>query len=498
MSREHLKNRLGRLKNARARSVLFSGALTLAVIAVIVLINILFTSLEDRFALSADFSYNSLTVQSKTTEAILKALEKDVDIYFLTAGRSDTVGDTNILRSDLRVILNRYRARSGHIRVTEDDLVSNPSLSARFAESLNNRELSGDCLIVQCAANGRAALLLPEDLVRYGYDLDADSYVPIGFMTEKALTEAIVNVTADQVPLVRLLRGHGELSAAEASVLTGHMADLGYQTEDVTLHSADDLDPDVPLIILCPQFDISGDELTLLTGFADRGGSILYISRYTDDRETPNLELLMYYFGIRQKKGVVIADGTQQGSYYADTPLILFPYVQVMPETQEMIGAARDLLLMPGARAFEIIAERDQSIYAAALLKSGSAYLHEITDGEETPAKRDTDETGVFDLCVLSRRYLEDDSFGTFIAVGNAEMFVNDWIYETTYQEDFLNALLRALGKQRPTQLDIAYRTDVRPSLTLRSLALPAALSFALPFIVALAGAFILYRRRDL
>ena len=482
-----------------ARSVMMlTAAVTVLTLLLFFGCNWLATALEERYALSADLSFNAMTLQSAVTEDTLKGLDRPIEMYLLTTATSDTFGDSVLLRSDLRTILERYRALSPMLTLREESLLSAPTWATRFSDMLNGQSVTTDCVIVCCPRTERAKMLTSDDFLRLQYDLDSQTFVVSAYAVEKALTEAIVYVSSDETPSVQLLTGHGELSAAETDVLEAHLAEAGYQAVRVTLHDGASLSSAQPLMILCPQFDLSAAELEWLNAYLDGGGGLIFATSYTDPAELPNFHSLLRGYGLELSQGIVVADGADKTSYYGDSPATLLPYMQATPETQELLGSGQDILLMPGVRAVTISEERDTSVYAESLLKSGSAYLREYSDGMETLDRQPSDPSGVFDLAALARRYAEDQAMGTVVVIGNAAMFTEDWIYQNTYQDAFLRAMLKALGTQQPPSLDISVKSAARSGLRLSSLSWAVWAAVLLPVLVLIAGLAVLLPRRHL
>ena len=116
----------------------------------------------------------------------------------------------------------------------------------------------------------------------------------------------------------------------------------------------------------------------------------------------------------------------------------------------------------------------------------------------ETLDLQPSDPSGVFDLAALARRYAEDQTMGTVVVIGNAAMFTEDWIYQNTYQDAFLRAMLKALGTQQPPSLDISVKSAARSGLRLSSLSWAVWAAVLLPVLVLIAGLAVLLPRRHL
>ena len=483
----------------KKRSIAVTAAV-LMIVAVLLFIgcNWLATALETRYALSSDLSFNALTLQSAVTKDALKALAQPIDLYLLTTATADMFGDSVLLRSDLRTILERYRSLSPMIDLQEESLLRTPIWAKRFSEQLNTETITQDCVVIYCEDTNRARMLTAEDFLRRQYDLDSGSLVVTGYAIEKALTEAIVYVSSPETPTVQILTGHGELDASETQVLEEHLADAGYQPIWVSLHDEAGLDKEQPLLVMCPRFDLTETELDWLRNYLNAGGGLMYMASYNCPVDLPRFNKLLGEFGLSVCPGIVVATGTDQTSYYNESTVTLLPYMQAVPETYELLSNSQDILLMPGSRAVEISEERDTDIYAESLLKSGEAYLRTFEDGTESLDRQEGDVTGYFNLAALARRYDDEKARGTVIVIGSASMFTEAWIYENTYQDAFLRMLFRALGTKTPASLDISTKSAVRSGLCLGSLSWAVWVSALLPLLVLILALVILLPRRHL
>ncbi len=482
----------------RRGAILLTAGLTAVMVLIFIGVNLLATVLENRYALNADLSFNALTLQSAVTEETLGALPHPVDIYLMTTGSSDTMGDSVILRRDMETVLERYRSRSDRLRFETVSLLANPTWATRYADRLNGETVTQDCVLLVCEETGRARMLTADDFLRLQYDLDSQAFVVTGYAIEQALTEGLISVSSDVTPVVQVLTGHGERDAGETDVLESHLAAAGYQVRRVSLHGADSLDSENPLLILSPRFDLGAQELDWLRDYLRQGGGILYTVNYERAVRLPNFDALLKEYGLTVEGGIVVATGEDATSYLNDSRATLLPYMQAVPETEALLRAGQDILLMPGSRAITVSDERSADIYAEVLLKSGAAYIRRYEDGIESLDRQEGDPEGFFSLAALARRYTEDGAQGTLIVVGSDTMFLEDWIYDNTYQDAFLRALLRAGGTRQPVTLDIAVKSAARAGLGVGPLTVPRVITCLLPLLVLAAGLIILLPRRHL
>ena len=469
----------------------YSALLTALIILLVLAVNHLAAILETRYSLTADFSFNALTVQSETTASVLKSLDRDVHVYYVHTNAGMTT--SSLSEDDMRVLLGRYQTASSRLTWSEENIVQNPAFSEQYADLLTGKEITANCLVVRCEETGRVRVLDENDFVSRSYDMNTGSFQVTGYTVEKNLTEALLYVSRTEVPTLQVLTGHGELTTADLAHMTSFLSSNSYDVQRV---SAAELNTQYPLLIACPQFDLTQEELELLLHFAQQGGTFLVLSRFSDPAELPRFGELFLYFGLRILPGLCVADAEDKGSYYNDSPAILAPYMQTVPELAKLTQDGRDFLLLTGARAFDILTERDSSIFTESLLKSGSAYLHSAY--EESLDKAPDDPEGYFDLAVYARRFYEDNSSSRMIMVGNADLFCEQWMMENTYSPEFLLALLQTLNGENALDLNILQKNAVRAPLRSASMALPAILSLLLPLLIFILAVLILVPRRNL
>ena len=197
--------------NRKFRCGGFSAALTAAVVICALLVGAAADALEDRYALRADCSFNGAATQGAVTNAVLDQLEKDVHIYALVPVEG---GDATLLS-----LLERYQAASDHVTVSRENLVRNPVLLTQFSDALGNSQVTDDCLIVSCPETGRARVLNEDDYYIYSYNMETGYFDEAGFTYEKSVTEAILYVTQDELPVIQVLTGHGEMPKSDVENL---------------------------------------------------------------------------------------------------------------------------------------------------------------------------------------------------------------------------------------------------------------------------------------
>ena len=476
-------------RNPKLRCGSFSLLLTAGVILCLLLAGWLADALESRFALTVDLSFNQGTVQGEVTRNVLAQLEEDVHIYALIPqeGRNNT----------LLSLLERY-AVSPRITVSEENLVRNPVLLTQFTDLLGEHSVSDDCLIVHCPGTGRSRILNSDDY--YTYDIDpATGYYRTGYINyEKCITEAIVNVTQQQLPTIQILTGHGELNAADTIYLEETLANANYQVERINLLAGGKLDPASLLMILCPQYDLAAHELTAMLEFSRAGGNFFILTAYDNPLNLTNFNALLRAFGANPYPGLVIAMESDSDSYFSDSPVLLMPYMQETDATRSLLEAGKNLLILSGGRAFRMPEILPEGVALSPVLVTGEAYIRNYLDGLTTTDQQPTDETGRFALALWAEKIYETSVQSRAFIMGEEVSFLDYHQLNSTDSKPFLIQMVRALHGQSPINLDILPKSGQRESLYMGSLTPAVVVIIMLPLLILIGAAVVLLPRKNL
>lgn len=446
-------------------------------------------ALENRYGWRRDMSFNHIATGSEETLRVLSSLTRDVRAYAVFSEGSED--------RQLMALLDRYQAESAHFSWSQESLLRNPTLLQWASDEVGDASVSSDCLIVRCEETGRTRVLTGEDYIEYGYDSAQGVYGISGWQYEKSLTEAILYVTMDELPVVQILTGHGELTQTETAALEKELAGANYEVRRVQLRLGDTLDPQSPLMILSPTVDIPEGELALLTDFAQAGGAVFITLDYADPGadKLPNFYAFFRLYGFEPLEGMVVADAAESGSYY-DYPTTLIPYMASGDITDPLLAAGAEELLLYSARAFEGVESADESLLVSTVLQSGSgAYLCQSADG--SIAKKEGDREGPFALALSAQRIFGEHVSRAFI-IGNSLTFLSEWLYDYTYSNELLLHTMQFLRGQPAVSVQIASRAAVRPQLAPESPIVPVILLLLPVLTVAVLALGVLRPRKHL
>ena len=480
------------LRDPRFRYGSLSTALLCAAIAILIALNGLFTALEKKYGWRVDYSFNSITSHSQTTEEVLDALDTPVHIYALyEKGYEDL---------QLFELLNRYSAASSLVTWEQTPLSLNPTLLTRFAGATSENTVTSDSLIVYCEETDRFRVLDYDDLLALTIDYEAGTYSYAGLTYESSITSAIAYVTQETIPVLYMVQGHDELSDDATAVLADFLLGNHYDVRYATLGSIENLTPDDLLVFMSPVRDLTESEMSIVTDFAAKGGSLLFVCDYSDPISSmPNYKALLRSYGFIPLEGVVVADKEDTASYFEGNRTILLPDMEATDITLDLMLSETTTIIMSTARAFQTPEATDNSLSVSPMLLSGEgSYLRSLSSSLTSLDKQEGDPEGPFVLAMEAYRFSETGDVSRAVILGSSAMLTSDYYYSITHGQEFIIRTMEYLVDSNASNLNIMARTAVRPGLSADALSMGSMMLVALPLTVLGAALLILYPRRHL
>ena len=225
----------------------------------LILINIIFPTIENRYSLATDITRNRIYSLSETSNQILAKLEEDVYVYSIcTPGQEDT---------RLQELLKEYSSMSSHL-VVRDNIYSLSAMPADFTYPKN----SSNAIMITNSDGTYSRTFTYEDM--YIYDEDGNK---TSFVAENKITAAIQGVAQKNFVNIRFLSGHGETGINDIDTFIS-MLDLknyiistyDFSTTNIKLNPKTDV-----LIIVSPKADLEQNEYDSIRDYMSNGGSIL-------------------------------------------------------------------------------------------------------------------------------------------------------------------------------------------------------------------------------
>ena len=322
----------------------FSVAITAAVLAGIIIINVLVSALSNRFVLEFDMTAEKSNSISEENIDYLKELDTEVDII-VCATAEDYVGGymkyyaqnysvtedaTDYYRQTIK-LLDKYPAYNNKINLRYVD--TQKSEFTEISSKYSNESLSYGDIIVACTKNGteRYKIIGFTDI----YKLDEDStYASYGYTTntvsgnniETAVTSAIAYVTSNKTKKAALVTGHSKDDYTETYQTL--LKDNNYEVTEISDSIIGSISNEYDAVIIAaPTTDFISSELDAISSFLENDGKLGKGLIFFADATAPyltNLYDFLEQWGIAVEEGILFETNSQ--NYMPDDPMTLGSY----------------------------------------------------------------------------------------------------------------------------------------------------------------------------
>lgn len=452
-------------KGKRFKHGALAVAFTVIFVAAIVLLNVIFNLLLDRFDVAADLSDKAVYSIDSTTGDYISKIDDDISIIvaskendFKNAYTND--GSSNIqYGQQVSQILKAFTAANPRITVEYKSLDDNPTFYSKYGATL-----SKNSIIVESENTERNRILTASDYLSPKYYFDGSEigateysyYYQMGLgstgrltmefyaAAESSLLTSIMIVTNEDP--VRVAYVDGDYSSSEPAALDTLLEANAYTVEPLKLTTAEKIDPDIDfLVIFAPLYDFSNDDINKIDVWLDNGGkygkNLLYTAAATvDTKDLPNLTAYLKEWGLSLESGYVYQTNTDYGSVQYPT----YQRLEIQEsEYSEGIDAVTKTTQGDGLKAITLLFDEKSNYKTAAIVSSYSGAVLAPFDMENfDPTK--AEKSGSFIVAaesnksryegiepfrsrvfVVSSHFMLDQSFLQGSSVNNADLFLN-------------------------------------------------------------------------
>ncbi|WP_343210588.1 GldG family protein [Anaerolentibacter hominis] len=371
------------VKSRNFRSGAYSTIMMAAVIVIVLIVNLAVGKLD----LKLDVSANSIFTLTDATKEVAKGITDDITIYYIA--QEGMEADT------IKKIVDKYNSLSSKIKVVQKD----PVLYPNFASDYTDAEVKSDSVIVVNENTGAYKYVDYDDMLTYK-NTTVDVEVN-GVDVEGQITAALQRVTATNVPKMYYVGGHGETALGESIKATLSKQNIELANLNMFVDSTIPEDCDI-LLFNGISYDISKDEADRIKEYMENGGNVIFLLQYTTE-ETPNLDSLLEYYGMRIEPGVIIEDPEYyQGSY----PTYLLPKVGFHESIAKVFSDGQTMIVPFSEGLQELDTVRSSVSLKTLLYTSDKAYLKKNTKSETT-AKEEGDVDGPFKLSFIAEETVD-------------------------------------------------------------------------------------------
>lgn len=374
---------------------LLSATSMVMIILLVVMANVAVSKLDWSF----DLTDNKVFTISDQTKKIIKGLDKDVTIYFLSSKKNT---NDQYLR-----IVNQYKKNSSHIKVKFRDMELYPNFAQEYVSSSVTVESNG--ILVVCGEKG--SYIAESDF--YSYTLDDSGNYVTAVNLEPKITSAINSVIAEKASVIYQLTGQGELDF-DYSFQTSIEGD-NYEFKELNLLTKKAVPKDCDILMIhAPKQDISDEAYQKVKKYMDQGGKLLYVCN-TEAETLENFEKLLDSYGIGINDGLVIE--TNNGMYMQGYPTYLVPTIESTSITAAM-ASSQSYVLLPVSKGLTVTGDA-----ATALLSTSEGAYSKTNLKSDTLQKEAGDIDGPFALAASS---VDEDGATQVVVIGSQNMMVNE------------------------------------------------------------------------
>lgn len=489
-------------KSRKLKYGAIGAAFTAAFIAFIVIFNVIFSALASHYMWYFDMTDTQLFTLSEASYDIMSDVTSEVNIYFASEPDELMSGTYSSYTRYIYTTALQLEEAFENVNVECVDVLKNPEFFREFYNTAQT-DIDTDSVVVQSGSEVR--VFTAEAF--YSFDDPSDLSTVWAYNGEKKLISGILQVTQTNTPKVAFTTEHGE-SISDALYLASLFAENGFTVDTVDL-TKDELDEDCRiLIIFNPKYDFVGaeaedqskNEIEKIDAFLDDFGCLMVFSSPENAGNLKNLNEFLAEWGIAYTANTTVRD--MEHSMSVDGYSIIAEY-QKGTLGAGLYTTLNDLATPPktiirSAAPIEILWETGGGVNAS---RQVSPILTSYSTSElmkqGLPA-----ETGSYNIATITRETVIVDNeyyYSHVMAFGSPSFVSGSYIESNSFaNEDIVSAAMKAIGRERV--LAVIERKPLDDSditiTTAESNRLTVIMTFAIPAVIALAGAVVIIRRK--
>ena len=392
--------------NAKKRSLKLGGysvIVTAVVIAIVIVVNLAVRLLPTRYT-----KYSTSTVGlydiSETSRGILSKVKDKISIY--------VVSDPSYTDEVTREYVAKYAGLNSNISWSTVDPAVKPGFLKEYtSESLSSQQTH---LVLVNKNNGRSRVIPYTDIYYQKYTQQELLYYqmyygsvpdnPTYFNIEQQLTSAVDYLTAEKLPTVYYITGHGE--TALDSTVTGLIGAENIDLAELPLLTKGFVPDDADAVVInSATKDFTEDEIKALEAYTAKGGNVLMTSFYNSKLKERNLTNL---YGFAKSLGLEYKDVKvyEGGGKFVQSPDNILPTL-VDKKYSSAIGN-NTYLLMVQCNAITLAKTAPEGVTLTELLTTSVLGFAKTEVTEETKSeKEEGDEEGTFVLGAMAEKTVD-------------------------------------------------------------------------------------------
>ncbi len=499
------KNTGSIMRSKKLRYGSASVILTVSFVALVIIVNVIFTALAGKYRWYIDMTSTSLYSLDDATVDVLGDVKEDVLITFCQ--------DKDEVDADSALFMIHNTAQNladkfGNIKIEYRDVLRDKKYLEKF------RTVATDYVKTTSVIISSGTEYRKYDSLRFFItDTEDPSYI-WAYNGENRFASAILQVTAAKMPIAYFTKGHGESLTDDAETFISFIEDAGYAVEAIDL-STEEISEDARLLIINdPQYDFGGvfeehvgkSEIEKIDAFLDGFGSLFAFVSPERVGSLTNLTEFLEEWGVVFMPGVTVSDPENAvsvdgfsvvGQYNTtESELASSVYSRLLQLSSQPKAIFRSASPIKHAWEEESKSTNDMSsrVISDVFTTSDTALLHE--GGESRPADN------TYGLMTISQEYkiVDNEDYTSYVVASACPDFISSQYLNSNVHSnrDVIHSLLIALGKENvPAGIDFKVFADYDLDITTAEAnSWTRVLVLVMPICTAAACVFVTVRRR--
>lgn len=451
--KENFKNSF---KSRKFKGGAYATLLSVAALAIIIVINLIFNQLSINIDLTGTGDY---TLTDETIDYV-KDVDANIIIYYMVQSGAAT--------TEIEEIVKQYDGLGKNMKLEYKDPVQYPKFASSLVDGADS--LSNDNIIVYNSDNGRAKLITFSELIVTSYSYNSSTYSYDTTYTsdvEGQMDSAIQYVTNEELPKMYIVTSHGETTITDTEI-EGMLSDENYEMEELDTLTIESIPDDCDILFISiPLNDYTTTETEMISDYLKSGGNVVVVTSYLS-AELENFHQLIADFGIDMVEGIVFEDNSKytSSSIAQDKRLALL----LSGESHDITSGfkTRRVVSYLSTGLTESDEKSTTAVVTSLLSTTDESYSH--LDLETTTERQDEDIAGPFSvamiaedtfagaeskLLVFGSPYILYDSFVASSTYANGDLFLNAANYMTGV-DNAMSIRTRTIGTYDTISLDTA------------------------------------------
>ncbi|MBE6718267.1 MAG: hypothetical protein E7574_03305 [Ruminococcaceae bacterium] len=482
-------------------------AFTCVCIAFVIIFNVMFSALANKFLWSIDMTSTQLFTLSDATRELLKDVKSDKKITINFCEPLDKLMQ-NSSQNLVYQCAKEYEKAFDFIEVKYIDIITDPTAIEKFATTSNSK-IKTTSVVVTSDTDFRTYTL------ESFFAVNSETNEVLAFDGEIKFTTAILQLVTDS-PIAYFSVGHGEATGTDENTrpaLWNLFKEAGYDVRTIDL-SKEEFDEEAQVLIINdPQKDFQGfksavNEIEKIQNYIEKLGNLMvFIDPETPD--LPELEALLEEWGIKVEDAVIKdfehsydTEGVKLDAFYPSTTT----GSKLHEKLRELDSLPKSVVNY--ARPLSIIWKKDGSqITDSTSAREASAVLTSYDSAKHFPfanAEVSSSLKAPYNLMTITceQKYINNQPYESYVMViGSTDFANNDYLHNKAYSNsDILYAAMRAMGRETvPHNLESKYLENEALTIT-KEVAnnWTLAVTIIAPIIVFAVGIVIQIRRKHL